>query len=269
MFNIIHLATHTHIFTIWHSWLSADERYEQTHTLFSGSLNALMFSIEEVRYIDRQTSTCLGEETLMLRKQTENGRRARSVLQNQTNVATATFMHQSNKGFYTMRVSLFLVCTLVFACSGVSSTGAFVGGALENQLKLLERKYGMHGTAQRTKKKGAGKKKTRINCKEQPLKPVCLGAKLKKLESQMKSYVMRKRVSLLETSMKSQFSATNRREDTVEKDVKSVKAAILKLEQRLNETLERGFELGSGQSGFSQTEPVPAWPLTPVKINIR
>ena len=239
------------------------------HTLFSGSLNALMFSIEEVRYIDRQTSTCLGEETLMLRKQTENGRRARSVLQNQTNVATATFMHQSNKGFYTMRVSLFLVWTLIFACSGVSSTGAFVGGALENQLKLLERKYGMHGTAQRTKKKGAGKKKTRINCKEQPLKPVCLGAKLKKLESQMKSYVMRKRVSLLETSMKSQFSATNRREDTVEKDVKSVKAAILKLEQRLNETLERGFELGSGQSGFSQTEPVPAWPLTPVKINIR
>ena len=144
-----------------------------------------------------------------------------------------------------------------------------MSGALENRLKLLERKYGMHGTGQtRSKKKGPGKKKTRINCKEQPLKPVCLSAKLKKLESQMKSFVLRKRVSLLETSIKSQFSATNRREATVEKDVKSVKAAIIKLEQRVNETLERGFELGSG-SGFSQTDPVPAWPLTPVKINVR
>ena len=136
---------------------------------------------------------------------------------------------------------------------------------MENRLKLLERKYGMQGTGQRSKKKGPAKKKTRINCKEQPLKPVCLSGKLKKLESQMKSFVLRKRVSLLETSIKSQFSATNRREETVEKDVKSLKAAILKLEQRVN---ERGLELGSG-SGFSQTDPVPAWPLTPVKINLR
>ena len=171
-----------------------------------------------------------------------------------------------------MRMSLFLVWTLLFACSGVSSTGAFVDGALENRLKFLERKYGMAGNAQQRakKKKGSGKTKTRINCKEQPLKPVCLSGKLKKLETQMKSFVLRKRVSLLETSVKSQFSATNRREETVEKGVKSLMTAVLKLEKRINETLERGLlELGSGSGGFSQTDPVPAWPLTPVKINIR
>ena len=71
--------------------------------------------------------------------------------------------HQSNKGFYMMRMSLFLVWTVLLACSGVSSTGAFVGEAVENRLKLLERKYGMHATAQKPKKKGTRKKKTRIN----------------------------------------------------------------------------------------------------------
>ena len=170
---------------------------------------------------------------------------------------------QSHKGFYMMRMSLFLVWTVLLACSGVSSTGAFVGEAMENRLKLLERKYGMHATAQKPKKKGTRKKKTRINCKEQPLKPVCMSAKLKKLEAQMKSYVLRKRVSLLETSIKSQFSATKRREETVERDVKRLQAEILQLEQRVNETLERGVEAGSG-TGFSQTDPLP---LTPVRIN--
>ena len=170
--------------------------------------------------------------------------------------------HQSSKELFMMRMSLFLVWTVVLDCSGVSSTGAFVGEPMENRLKLLERKYGMQGTGQKAKKK----KKTRINCKEQPLKPVCLSAKLKRLEAQMKSYVLRKRVSLLETSIKSQFSLTKRREETVEKEVKLLKAVILKLEQRVNETLERGLQLGSG-SGFSKTDPVPAWPLTPVRIN--
>ena len=83
-----------------------------------------------------------------------------------------------------MRMSLFLVWTVLLACSGVSSTGTFVGEAMENRLKLLERKYGMHANAQKPKKKGTRKKKTRINCKEQPLKPVCMSAKLKKLEAQ-------------------------------------------------------------------------------------
>ena len=158
---------------------------------------------------------------------------------------------------------MFLVGTVLLFCSGVSSTGAFVGEAVENQLKLLERKYGMPGRGQRTKKRGTRNKKTRINCKEQPLKPVCMSTKLKKLEAQMKGYVLRKRVSLLETSIKSQFSKTKRREDTVERDVKRLKAEILykyyKLEERVNETLEK-------ENGSFQTDSVP---LTPVRINLK
>ena len=152
---------------------------------------------------------------------------------------------------------MFLVGTVLLFCSGVSSTGTFVGEAVENQLKLLERKYGVPGRGQRTKKKGTRNKKTRINCKEEPLKPVCMSTKLKKLEAQMKSYVLRKRVSLLETSIKSQFSKTKRREDTVERDVKRLKYEIFKLEERVNETLEK-------ENGSFQTDSVP---LTPVRIN--
>ena len=86
-----------------------------------------------------------------------------------------------------------------------------------------KKSHGRKASQQRSKKKATSKKKTRINCKEQPLKPVCIVAKLKKLETQMKSFVQRKRVSMLETSIKSQFINTKRREDSVEAEVKKLK----------------------------------------------
>ena len=79
----------------------------------------------------------------------------------------------------------------------------------------------------------------------------------------MKSFVQRKRVSMLETSIKSQFINTKRREDSVEAEVKKLKYMMFNLEQRVNETLERGvdFESGSGDP------PIDSLPVTPVKIN--
>ena len=205
-----------------------------------------------------------------------------------------------------MRSYLVLVLIIALEWSEVNSTGTFVGKALETQLKVLERKYGMSAGArkprkkgisrtktheldagaqrlrkngekekskkkrhemkasqQRPKKKAASKKKTRINCKEQPLKAVCFVAKLKKLETQMKSFVQRKRVSMLETSIKSQFINTKRREDSVEAEVKMLKYMMFKLEQRVNETLERGVDFGGG----SGDPPIVSLPVTPVKIN--
>ena len=133
------------------------------------------------------------------------------------------------------------------------------GGKGESKKKRHERK----ASQQRQKEKATSKKKARINCKEQSLKPVCIVAKLKKLETQMKSFVQRKRVSMLETSIKSQFINTKRREDSVEAEVKKLKYMMFNLEQRVNETLERGvdFESGSGDP------PIDSLPVTPVKIN--
>ena len=126
-----------------------------------------------------------------------------------------------------------------------------------------KKSHGRKASQQRSKKKATSKKKTRINCKEQPLKPVCIVAKLKKLETQMKSFVQRKRVSMLETSIKSQFINTKRREDSVEAEVKKLKYMMFELEQRVNETLERGVDFGSG----SGDPPIVSLPVTPVKIN--
>ena len=126
-----------------------------------------------------------------------------------------------------------------------------------------KKSHGRKASQPRSKKKATSKKKTRINCKEQPLKPVCIVAKLKKLETQMKSFVQRKRVSMLETSIKSQFINTKRREDSVEAEVKKLKYMMFKLEQRVNETLERGVDFGSG----SGDNPIVSLPVTPVKIN--
>ena len=133
-------------------------------------------------------------------------------------------------------------------------------GEKENSKK---KSHGRKASQPRSKKKATSKKKTRINCKEQPLKPVCIVAKLKKLETQMKSFVQRKRVSMLEASIKSQFINTKRREDSVEAEVKKLKYMMFKLEQRVNETLERGVDFGSG----SGDPPIDSLPVTPVKIN--
>ena len=89
---------------------------------------------------------------------------------------------------------------------------------------------------------------------------MCIVPKLKKLETQMKSFVQRKRVSMLEASIKSQFINTKRREDSVEAEVKKLKYMMFKLEQRVNETLE---DFGSG----SGDPPIVSLPVTPVKIN--
>ena len=86
---------------------------------------------------------------------------------------------------------------------------------------------------------------------------------MRRFQSDLKSFVQRKRVSMLETSIKSQHINTKRREDSVEAEVKKLKYMMFKLEQRVNETLERGVDDGSG----SGDPPIDSLPVTPVKIN--
>ena len=64
-------------------------------------------------------------------------------------------------------------------------------------------------------------------------------------------------VHVWDSEKENQFSKTKRREDTVERDVKRLKYEIFKLEERVNETLEK-------ENGSFQTDSVP---LTPVRIN--
>ena len=53
--------------------------------------------------------------------------------------------------------------------------------------------------------------KTKVDCKTQLLKPMCLAGRLRQLEAKMKGHVLRKRVDALESSLTARLRATSQR----------------------------------------------------------